>query len=109
ASLNFIRIPPLARIANGSGRAGAALSMYAFRGGVPADNVFIDNRLEGFEATVADIFVGSGVARSHITGPGSLWDHGRATILERYNAGPRRFRPGRAPQPSRQQSPQACV
>jgi serine/threonine protein kinase len=66
-----------------SGRAGAALSMYAFRGGVPADNAFIDNRLEGFEATVADIFVGSGVARGHITGPGSVSDHGVATILER--------------------------
>ena len=66
-----------------SGHAGAALSMYAFRGGVPADNAFIDNRLEGFEATVADIFVGSGVARSHIVGPGSLSDHGSATILER--------------------------
>lgn len=66
-----------------SGRAGAALSMYAFRGGVPSDNSFIDNRLEGFEATVADIFVGSGVARGHIVGPGSLSDHGMATILER--------------------------
>jgi serine/threonine protein kinase len=66
-----------------SGRARAALSMYAFRGGVPADNAFIDNRLEGFKATVADIFVGSGVVRGHITGPGSLSDHGRATILER--------------------------
>jgi serine/threonine protein kinase len=66
-----------------SGRAGAALSMYAFRGGVPADNALIDNRLEGFEATVADIFVGSGVARGHIVGPGSVSDHGTATILER--------------------------
>jgi hypothetical protein len=66
-----------------SGRAGAALSMYAFRGGVPADNALIDNRLEGFEATVADIFVGSGVARGHIVGPGSVSDHGSATIRER--------------------------
>jgi serine/threonine protein kinase len=66
-----------------SGRARAALSMYVFRGGVPADNAFIDNRLEGFEATVADIFVGSGVARGHIVGPGSLSDHGTATIRER--------------------------
>ena len=66
-----------------SGRAGAALSMYAFRGGVPADNAFIDNRLEGFEAMVADIVVGSGVARGHIIGPGSVSDHGTATIRER--------------------------
>jgi serine/threonine protein kinase len=66
-----------------SGRAGAALSMYEFRGGVPADNAFIDNRLEGFKATGADIFVGSGVARGHIVGPGSVSDHGTATIRER--------------------------
>jgi DNA-binding SARP family transcriptional activator len=66
-----------------SGRAWAALSMYAFRGGVPSDNAFIDNRLERFEATVADIFIGSGVARRHIVGPGSVSDHGTATIRER--------------------------
>lgn len=66
-----------------SGRARAALSMYAFRGGVPADNAFVDNRLERFEASVADIFVGSGVARGHIVGPGSVSDQGTATILKR--------------------------
>jgi DNA-binding SARP family transcriptional activator len=65
-----------------SGRAGAALSMYAFRGGVPADNVFMDNRVDGFQATVADIFIGSGVAKAHIVGPGSVSDHGTATIRE---------------------------
>jgi hypothetical protein len=66
-----------------SGRAAAALSMYSFRGGVPADNAFIDNRIDGFEATVADILVGSGVARGHLVGPGSVSDHGTATIRER--------------------------
>ncbi|HET9636716.1 MAG TPA: protein kinase [Gemmatimonadaceae bacterium] len=66
-----------------SGRARAALSMYAFRGGVPTDNAFIDNRLDGFGATGADIFVGSGVTRGRIVGPGSVSDHGTATILER--------------------------
>jgi hypothetical protein len=35
------------------GRARAALAMYSFRGGVPADNAFIDNRLDGFEAIQA--------------------------------------------------------
>ena len=65
------------------GRARTGLSMYAFRGGVPADNAFIDNRLDRFEATVADIFVGSGVARGHIVGPGSVSDQGTATIRER--------------------------
>ena len=65
------------------GHAYAALSMYAFRGGVPRDNVFIDNRLDGFRSTVADIFVGSGVTRTHIAGSGSLSDHGTATTRER--------------------------
>jgi len=66
-----------------SGRAQSALSMYVFRGGVPTDNAFIDNRLDGFDATVADIFLGSGVVRGHIAGPGSVADHGTATIRER--------------------------
>jgi len=66
-----------------SGRAQSALSMYVFRGGVPTDNAFIDNRLDGFNATVADIFLGSGVVRGHIAGPGSVADHGTATIRER--------------------------
>jgi serine/threonine protein kinase len=66
-----------------SGRALAALSMYEFRGGTPADNAFIDNRLQGFDATVADIVIGSGVARGHIVGSGSVSDHGTATIRER--------------------------
>lgn len=65
-----------------SGRARSALSMYAFRGGVPADNAFIDNRLEGFTATLADIVLGSGVARGHVVGPGSVSDRGTATIRE---------------------------
>ena len=63
-----------------SGRAGAALSMYSFRGGVPVDNAFIDNRLDGFQSTVADIFIGSGVEKAHIVGPGSVSDRGTATI-----------------------------
>lgn len=54
--------------------------MYVFRGGVPADNELTDNRLEGFQATVADIFIGTGVARAHIAGPGSVIDQGTATI-----------------------------
>jgi len=66
-----------------SGRALFALSMYEFRGGVPADNAFIDNRLEGFEATSADILVGSGVVRAQIIGPGSVTDHGSGTVLKR--------------------------
>jgi hypothetical protein len=66
-----------------TGRAGAALSMYAFRGGVPADNQFTENRLKDFTAVVADIVIGSSVTRAHIIGPGSVLDHGIATIRQR--------------------------
>jgi hypothetical protein len=66
-----------------SGRARAALAMYTFRGGEPADNAFIDNRIEKFEAMGADIYVGGGVARGRIVGPGSTSDHGKSTIRER--------------------------
>jgi DNA-binding SARP family transcriptional activator len=66
-----------------SGRARTALSMYAFRGGAPADNAFIDNLIKGFAATDSVIVIGSGVARAHIVGSGSLSDHGTATIRER--------------------------
>jgi serine/threonine protein kinase len=62
------------------GHALAALSTYAFRGGAPADNAFLDNRLDGFESTLADIFVGSGVARTHIRGRGRLVNQGIGTV-----------------------------
>jgi hypothetical protein len=65
------------------GRAQAALSLYTFRGGTPTDNALVDNRLDRFDATVADIVVGGGVARTHIAGPGTVLDHGTATIRER--------------------------
>jgi serine/threonine protein kinase len=54
------------------GRARAALSMYLFRGGVPADNEFTNNRFEDFHAALADIFVGVGVVRGRIIGPGTV-------------------------------------
>ena len=59
------------------GRARAALAMQAFRGGVPTDSAFIDNRLDHFEAGLADIFVGSGVLRKRIVGPGTLLDQSK--------------------------------
>lgn len=54
------------------GRARAALSEYVFRGGVPADNELIDNAFENFHGALSDIFVGGGVLRSRIVGPGSV-------------------------------------
>jgi hypothetical protein len=66
-----------------SGRARAALMIYSFRGGMPADNALIENRLDRFHSIVADIFIGSGVSGSHIVGEGSISDHGTGTIRER--------------------------
>ncbi len=56
------------------GRARSALAMYGFRGGLPADNAFIDNRFDHFQPALADIFVGSGVSRKRIAGPGTVFD-----------------------------------
>jgi hypothetical protein len=56
------------------GRARSALAMYGFRGGLPADNAFIDNRFDHFQPALADIFVGSGVSRKRIVGPGTVSD-----------------------------------
>ncbi len=56
------------------GRARSALAMYGFRGGLPTDTAFIDNRFDQFQPALADIFVGSGVSRKRIVGPGSVSD-----------------------------------
>ena len=56
------------------GRARTALAVYAFKGGVPVDNAFLDNRVDDFEASVADIVIGSGVMRTRIVGKGSILD-----------------------------------
>ena len=65
------------------GRARAAVSLYAFRGGVPAGNALIDNRFDGFEPAAADIVLGSGVLRTRIVGPGTVADRGEGTIIQR--------------------------
>ena len=56
------------------GRARSALAMYGFRGGLPTDTAFIDNRFDQFQSALADIFVGSGVSSKRIVGPGSVSD-----------------------------------
>ena len=67
------------------GRARAALTVYAFRGGIPEGNALIDNRMNDFEAVAADIVVGSGVLRTRIVRPGAratVTDLGEGTIIE---------------------------
>ena len=63
------------------GRARAALAANVFNGGVPANNSFINNRFRGFEASVADVFVGPGATGTRIVGRGTVDDRGTGTII----------------------------
>jgi len=64
------------------GRARAAVAVDVFSGGVPADTAFVLNRLEGFDASVAQIIVGSGVTGTLILGPeSSVNDQGINTVI----------------------------
>lgn len=64
------------------GRARAALSVYAFKGGIPDSNALVLNRFDDFEASVADIYVGDLVTLTRIVGPGTIEDHGVDTVIE---------------------------
>jgi hypothetical protein len=63
------------------GSAGAALSVDAFRGGIPANNALVLNRFDDFEASLADVFVGKGVMNTRIVGQGTVADHGVGTVI----------------------------
>jgi hypothetical protein len=63
------------------GRARAALAVSVFNGGIPANNSFVNNRLRGFEASLADVFVGPGATGTRIVGRGTVDDHGSGTII----------------------------
>jgi hypothetical protein len=64
------------------GHARAALSVGPpLTDGVPANNAFILNPLDGFEPTLADIFVGEGVMNTLIVGRGTIEDHGIGTVI----------------------------
>lgn len=64
------------------GRARAALSVDAFKGGIPGSNALVLNRFDGFEASIADIYVGDLVTLTRIIGPGTIEDHGVGTVIE---------------------------
>lgn len=64
------------------GRARAALSVEAFfQGAAPDNNAFVLNRLDDFEASRGDAFVGAGVTNTLIVGEGSVEDHGTGTVV----------------------------
>jgi serine/threonine protein kinase len=61
------------------GRAQTALAISMFKGGYPEDNAFIDNDLQGFDASLASTLVGSGVLRTRLVHPGTVVDRGVST------------------------------
>ncbi len=63
------------------GRARAALAVNVFKGGVPSNNSFINNRFRGFEPSLADVFVGRGATGTRIVGRGTVDDQGTGTII----------------------------
>jgi Right handed beta helix region len=64
------------------GSAGAGLSLYVFKGGTPDNNAFVLNDFKGFDATVADIYVGALVTNTRIVGSGTIVDQGVGTIIQ---------------------------
>jgi hypothetical protein len=70
-------------VANNSirGRAKAGILLEVSRGGVPDNNKLILNRFDGFEASDADIVVGSGVTNTRIVGKGTFDDQGIGTVI----------------------------
>jgi len=63
------------------GRARAALAMDPFKGGIPANNAFVVNRLDGFEPSRADVFVADAVTDTLLLGQeGTIEDHGVNTV-----------------------------
>jgi hypothetical protein len=70
------------------GRARAALSVPTFPlppqpPAVPANNAFVLNTFDHFEASVADIFVDNAVMSTLIVGQGTVEDHGVGTVIVR--------------------------
>lgn len=64
------------------GRARAALAIDPFSGGIPSDNLLILNRVEDFDATAADVFIGVGVTNTLILGQqGTIEDLGINTLI----------------------------
>lgn len=66
---------------HGQGR--AALAVDDYRGGTPANNTFIGNLVDGFEASLADVFIDVGVTNTLLLGqPGTVEDNGVNTVIE---------------------------
>ena len=65
----------------GRARAALAVELGAVTGSAAANNAFVLNRFDDFEAALADVFVGEGVVNTLIAGQGTVEDHGVGTII----------------------------
>ena len=64
------------------GRANAALAVIDLNGGIPGKNTFVGNDLDGFQSSLADIFVDAGVTNTVVIGrQGRVEDHGSGTVV----------------------------
>ena len=64
------------------GRAWAALAVDAQNGGIPANNSFLWNEINHFDASTADIYLAAGVQNTIIIGPKTtLQDNGTGTLV----------------------------
>ena len=64
------------------GRARAALAVLDQNGGIPGNNSFVANDLDGFQSSLADIFVDAGVTNTVVIGrQASVEDHGSGTMI----------------------------
>jgi hypothetical protein len=64
------------------GRARAALAVMDMNSGIPENNSFVSNDLDGFQSSLADIFVDAGVTNTSVIGRQALVeDHGSSTVV----------------------------
>jgi hypothetical protein len=64
------------------GRARAALAVSNRNAGTPGNNSFVSNDLDGFQSSLADIFVDAGVTNTSVIGrQAHVEDHGSGTVV----------------------------
>jgi hypothetical protein len=64
------------------GRAGAALAEVVQNGRIPGNNSFVANDLDGFQSSLADIFIDAGVTSTFVIGrQATVQDNGSGTVV----------------------------
>jgi hypothetical protein len=64
------------------GRARAALAVSGQNGGSPANTAFVSNNLDGFQASLADLFIDAGATNTAVLGRQMrVEDHGSSTVV----------------------------